>query len=92
MLFNDWQPPAIIGLSPYWRSAAYGSAIVIADALVWEGADATILTTVSHIEDFGQYLLRALIFRVVTDWILDHTAGSGSQDDPTLPQLPSPAS
>lgn len=84
VLFHDQLPPAIIDFSSYWRPAAYASAIVVTDALVWEGADARILDAVSHIDDFGQYLIRALIFRAVTDWILakDEPAASGAGDDP----------
>jgi uncharacterized protein (TIGR02569 family) len=79
VLFHDQLPPAIIDFSPYWRPTAYASAIVVADALVWEGADSQILDAVRHIKDFGQYLIRALIFRAVTDWILtrDEPAASG---------------
>jgi uncharacterized protein (TIGR02569 family) len=69
VLFHDRLPPAIIDFSPYWRPAAYASAIVVADALVFEGASTDILGAVSHVDDFGQYLVRALIFRAVTDWI-----------------------
>src|SRR5258708_24837722 len=89
VLFHDQLPPAIIDFSPYWRPAAYASAIVVADALVWEGADARILDAVSHIDDFGQYLIRALIFRAVTDWILakDAPAASGAGDDPWAPAV-----
>lgn len=84
VLFHDQLPPAIIDFSPYWRPAAFASAIVAADALAWEGADARILDAVSHIDDFGQYLIRALIFRAVTDWILakNTPAASGAGDDP----------
>jgi uncharacterized protein (TIGR02569 family) len=67
VLFHDRLPPAIIDLAPYWRPPAYASAIVVGDALVWEGADESILDAVAHIEDFPQYLLRALIYRTVTD-------------------------
>ena len=77
VLFDSAQPPAIIDFSPYWRPAAYASAIVIADALVWEGADCQVLDAVTHIGDFGQYLIRALIFRAVTDWIF-------SQEEPAI--------
>jgi uncharacterized protein (TIGR02569 family) len=70
VLFDAELPPAIIDFSPYWRPASYASAIVIADALLWEGADAQILGGVSHIDDFGQYLLRALVFRLVSEWLL----------------------
>ena len=70
VLFHDELAPAIIDLSPYWRPAAYASAIVVADALLWEDADWHVLDADSHIDDFGQYLVRALIFRLVTDWLL----------------------
>jgi uncharacterized protein (TIGR02569 family) len=80
VLFHGQLPPAIIDFSPYWRPAAYASAIVVADALVWEGADSSILAAVSDIDDFGQYLVRALIFRAVTERMLagDEPARSGA--------------
>jgi uncharacterized protein (TIGR02569 family) len=67
VLFDDPLPPAIIDLAPYWRPPAYATAIVVGDALTWEGANERILDAVAHIEDFPQYLLRALIYRAVTD-------------------------
>ncbi len=67
VLFDDRLPPAVIDLAPYWRSTAFASAIVVADALVWEGAEEDILDAVTHIADFDQYLLRALVYRAVTD-------------------------
>jgi uncharacterized protein (TIGR02569 family) len=70
VLFHEELAPAIIDFSPYWRPACYASAIVVADALLWEGADRQILDEVRDIEDFGQYLLRALIFRLVSEWLL----------------------
>ena len=59
-------------------------AIVIADALVWEGAIARSWGVVAHIADFGQYLVRALIFRAVTEWIAsqEEPANSATEDDP----------
>jgi uncharacterized protein (TIGR02569 family) len=89
VLFDGQQPPAIIDFSPYWRPTAYASAIVIADALVWEGADSQVLDAVSHIDDFGQYLIRALIFRSVTDWMLreEDRADSAPEDDPWAPAV-----
>ena len=88
MLFHDRLPPAIIDFSPYWRPAGYASAIVVADALAWEGADSQILGAVSHIDDFGQYLIRALIFRAVTDWILaKNKQAAPGLDDPWAPAV-----
>jgi uncharacterized protein (TIGR02569 family) len=89
VLFHDQLSPAIIDFSPYWRPIAFASAIVVTDALVWEGADSQILTAVSHIDDFGQYLIRALIYRKVTDWMLnrDQPAELGTNDDPWAPAV-----
>ena len=67
VLFADGLAPAIIDLSPYWRPPAYASAVVVADALVWEGADESLLDAVAHIPRFPQFLVRALIMRRVVD-------------------------
>ena len=67
VLFAAGLPPAIIDFSPYWRPAGFAAAIVVGDALVWEGADAELLASFAGEPDFGQFLLRALIYRAVTD-------------------------
>ena len=67
VLFDDDLPPAVIDLSPYFRPPAFASAVVVADALVWEGADASLLRVLDRDATFPQYLLRALIYRAVTD-------------------------
>jgi uncharacterized protein (TIGR02569 family) len=67
VLFADGLPPAVIDFSPYWRPPAYAAAIVVGDALSWEGADESLLEAVSHIDDFAQLLLRALVYRIVVD-------------------------
>ena len=61
VLFHDELPPAIIDFAPYWRPTEYASAVVVADALVWEGAPPELADAVHR-----QFLLRALIFRGVT--------------------------
>ena len=48
ILFDDALPPAVIDVSLYWRPPSFASAIVVADALVWEGADETLLAAVAH--------------------------------------------
>ena len=65
VLFDDALPAAIIDVSLYWRPSAFASAIVIADALVWEGADETLLAAIAHVDRFGQYFARALLYRIV---------------------------
>ena len=67
VLFEDGLPPAVIDFSPYWRPTGFASAVVVGDALLWEGADESLLTAVAHVDDFPQFLLRALIFRAVVD-------------------------
>lgn len=65
VLFADELPPAVIDLSLYWRPANFATAIVVADALVWEGADVSLVASVADVEDVGQLLARALIYRLV---------------------------
>lgn len=65
VLFGDELPPAVIDLSLYWRPTAFATAIVVADALVWEGADESLLESVAEIDEFGQMLSRALLYRLV---------------------------
>jgi uncharacterized protein (TIGR02569 family) len=67
VLFADGLPPAVIDFSPYWRPTGFAAAIVVGDALLWEGADASLLAAVAHVDEFPQLLVRALIFRAVVD-------------------------
>jgi uncharacterized protein (TIGR02569 family) len=82
VLFAEGLPPAIIDLSPYWRPTAFATAIVVADALVWDGADTSLLSQVRHIDHFAQYLVRALIYRMVT-----HRIGGSGGADPYEPAV-----
>ena len=65
VLFADGLPPAVIDLSLYWRPTGFATAIVVADALVWEGADESLLESLAGIHDVGQMLVRALLYRLV---------------------------
>jgi uncharacterized protein (TIGR02569 family) len=67
VLFADGLPPAVIDLSPYWRPRGYAAAVVIADALTWEGAPDEVLSAAARFAELPQLLVRALIFRVVAD-------------------------
>lgn len=85
VLFADGLAPAIIDFSPYWRPTAFASAVVIADALIWEEADNTVLSAAAHINQFAQYLLRALIYRAVTDRLFrEHEPIRPDNADPYL--------
>lgn len=73
-------PPAIVDFSPYWRPPPFAGAIVVADALVWEGADESLLKAVAGVRDFGQYPARALIYRLVTEQEARGAAGEQPYD------------
>ncbi len=64
LLFSNTLPPAVIDVSPYWRPANFAIAVMIIDALVYEGADKSIINLCKNIEDFDQLLLRALVRRI----------------------------
>jgi uncharacterized protein (TIGR02569 family) len=69
VLFADGLPPAVIDLSPYWRPAAYASAIVVVDAVLWHGAGVELLSMAADERDGGQLLVRALLFRLLTEGV-----------------------
>jgi hypothetical protein len=73
VLFAEGLSPAIIDFTPYWRPRPFASAVVVADALVWEGAPPELAVAVDP-----QYLLRALIYRGVTSMV------AGTEWRPTL--------
>ena len=61
VLFHETLPPGVIDFAPYFRPPEYASAIVVADALCWEGAPPELADAVRP-----EYLLRALLYRAVT--------------------------
>lgn len=67
VLFAKGLPPAVIDLSPYWRPVAYASTIVLADAVLWHGADVGLLSTLADDRDGHQLLIRALLFRLLSE-------------------------
>ena len=67
VLFADGLPPAVIDFSPYWRPKGFASAIVAVDAVVWQEADIGLLSTVVDDRDDAEYLIRALIFRLLAE-------------------------
>ena len=67
VLFDPALPPAVIDLTVYWRPVNYSIAVIAADAVCFEGAPLSLLETISPARDFPQYLVRALLFRLVAD-------------------------
>jgi uncharacterized protein (TIGR02569 family) len=63
VLFSPTLPPAIIDISPYWRPPEYAEGVVVADALCWHGAHASL------VDEAGvsvAAVARALLFRMAT--------------------------
>jgi uncharacterized protein (TIGR02569 family) len=88
VLFADGLAPAIIDFSPYWRPTSFATAIVVGDALLWEGAGAELPQVFDRVPAFDQFLLRALIYRAVTDRILHADEPLRPDDaDPFLPAV-----
>lgn len=81
VLFAIGLPPAVIDFSPYWRPQAFASAVVVGDALAWEGADERLLDAVAHIPSFPQFLLRALVYRIVVDALFREGDAPRPDDD-----------
>jgi uncharacterized protein (TIGR02569 family) len=66
VLFDDGLPPAVIDWPAYWRPPSWAAAVAVTDALVWHGAAPAVLDRWSHLPEWRQMLLRALIYRIAT--------------------------
>jgi uncharacterized protein (TIGR02569 family) len=64
VLFAGAAAPAITDIVPYWRPAAWASAVIVVDALAWGGADDDLIERWSHLDQWPQMLLRATMFRL----------------------------
>ena len=65
ILFSDDLPPAVIDFSPYWRPVEFAVGVVIADAIVWGGADESLIEAGDRFSNFYQHLARAELRRVI---------------------------
>ncbi|MEU4422114.1 TIGR02569 family protein [Actinoplanes sp. NPDC024001] len=63
VLFAAGLPPAVIDVSPYWRAPAYAEGVVIADALSWRDAPASLW---QQLRVPAAAVARALLFRMAT--------------------------
>jgi uncharacterized protein (TIGR02569 family) len=66
VLFAPGLPPAIIDWPAYWRPPGWASAVVVIDAICWHGVDLSVLDRWSHLREWRQLLIRALIYRMAT--------------------------
>lgn len=73
VLLDPVLPPAVIDLTVEWRPVNYSIAVIAIDAVCFEGAPLSLLETISPAPDFPQYLVRALLFRLVADCLNGRT-------------------
>jgi uncharacterized protein (TIGR02569 family) len=67
VLFDGQAAPGIVDFIPYYRPAEWGAAVVAVDAVTWGGADADLLRRWSHLPEWSQLLLRAILFRLAAN-------------------------
>jgi uncharacterized protein (TIGR02569 family) len=74
VLFSPTLPPAVIDISPYWRPPEYAEGVVLADALCWHDAPASLLEVVGV---SVTAVARALLSRMATT---NQAVASGALD------------
>jgi uncharacterized protein (TIGR02569 family) len=85
VLLADGLPPAVIDLSPYWRPPGWALAVVAVDALAWGDADPSVLDLLAGEPEVEQLLLRAMLYRLVTDDVVGH--GTSAVNEPIVDLL-----
>ncbi len=69
---DDRQTPVILDVSPYLRPRRWAAAIVVADAVLWHGADMNLVRTFTNDAAGSDLMRRALVFRFVADQLSEH--------------------
>ncbi|UVS77193.1 TIGR02569 family protein [Actinokineospora sp. UTMC 2448] len=64
VLFDGDAAPGLVDFTAYYRPPEWAAAVVVVDALAWGGADDGIARRWSHLPDWPQALLHALLFRL----------------------------
>lgn len=82
VLFAPGVAPTVIDWAPYWRPASWAAAVAVVDAMCWHGADAALPDRWAKFEAWPQMLLRALLFRMITDREAAHAAGRAWEPHP----------
>jgi uncharacterized protein (TIGR02569 family) len=73
VLFDGDRAPGITDFTAYHRPAEWAAAVVVVDALAWGGADDGILRRWSHLPEWSQVLLHALLFRLAVHALHPHS-------------------
>ena len=73
--------PVVLDVSPYVRDPRWAGAIVVADAVLWHGADASVARDFATAADARDLLGRAVVFRLVAEQLATNPR-HGAQLDP----------
>lgn len=73
-VYDGYADPAIVDFVPAWRPTGWSVALLVVDAIAWANAEDGLLERWSHLQDFDQLLLRAVMFRLFA-----HAAVPGAQ-------------
>lgn len=63
-VYDGYADPAVVDFVPAWRPTGWSVALLVVDAIAWANADDGLLDRWSHLQDFDQLLLRAVMFRL----------------------------
>lgn len=82
VMYEPGLPPAIIDWAPYWRPTSWAAAVAAIDALCWHGADEKLIESWDHLAEWPQMLLRALLYRMITDLEVARSRGQDWEPHP----------
>lgn len=73
VLFDGDAEPGLVDFTAYHRPPEWAAAVLVVDALAWGGADTGILRRWSHLAEWSQALLHALLFRLAVHALHPHS-------------------
>ena len=73
VLFAGDSAPALTDFAPFWRPPEWAAAVIVVDALAWGGADDGLPKRWSHLAEWPQVLLHALLFRLAVHALHPHS-------------------
>lgn len=83
-VYDGYADPAVVDFVPAWRPTGWSVALLVVDAVAWANADDDLLDRWSHLQDFDQLLLRAVMFRLFAHAVVP---GTGPQSWPGLSRI-----
>jgi hypothetical protein len=77
VLLDARDVPVVIDVTPCWRPALWAEAVCVLDAVLWHGADPSVMAHWVH-GARRQAMLRATLFRLLSDEPADRPATSNA--------------